>query len=78
MAKFAADRQNEEEERRQASGQGQPGPLGAEQNLIDWIIENGGEILVDLFIGGIKACAKDPNLVNCLMGSRRSSTVAGR
>jgi hypothetical protein len=38
-------------------------------SVIDWIIENGGQILVDLFIGGIKACINDPGFVNCLMGA---------
>lgn len=41
----------------------------ASKSLIDWIIENGGEILVDLFAGGIKACVNDPNLVNCILGA---------
>ncbi|NIH81300.1 hypothetical protein [Amycolatopsis viridis] len=41
---------------------------GADQNLIDWIIANGGQILVDLFIGGIKACVNSPNLGNCSLG----------
>jgi hypothetical protein len=41
----------------------------ADKNIIDWIIENGGQILIDLFIGGIKACINDPGIVNCIMGA---------
>jgi hypothetical protein len=40
---------------------------GQNKSLIDWIIENGGATLVELFAGGIKACANDPNLGNCLL-----------
>ncbi|HEY3471334.1 MAG TPA: polymorphic toxin-type HINT domain-containing protein, partial [Amycolatopsis sp.] len=41
----------------------------ADKSIIDWIIENGGQILIDLFIGGIKACINDPGIVNCIMGA---------
>jgi hypothetical protein len=41
----------------------------AGKTVIDWIIENGGQILVDLFIGGIKACLNDPGIVNCILGA---------
>lgn len=38
----------------------------AGQTVIDWIIANGGQILVDLFIGGIRACLNAPSIVNCI------------
>ncbi|MGG8406900.1 polymorphic toxin type 27 domain-containing protein, partial [Streptomyces sp. 12297] len=38
----------------------------AEKDLIDYLLENGGEILVELFLEDIKACIDDPDIGTCL------------
>ncbi|WP_338490901.1 hypothetical protein [Streptomyces sp. SJL17-4] len=38
----------------------------AEDDLIDYLLENGGEILVELFLEDIKACIDDPDIPTCL------------
>ncbi|MFD3808571.1 hypothetical protein ACFWTC_34505 [Streptomyces sp. NPDC058619] len=38
----------------------------AEKDLIDYLLENGGEILVELFLEDIKACIDDPDIPTCL------------
>ncbi|MER5870222.1 hypothetical protein [Streptomyces sp. NPDC002044] len=38
----------------------------AGQNLIDYLLENGGEILVELFLEDIRACIDDPDIPICL------------
>ncbi|WP_190344816.1 hypothetical protein [Streptomyces venezuelae] len=38
----------------------------AEKNLLDYLMENGAEILVELFLEDIKACIDDPDIPTCL------------
>ncbi|MEU1216224.1 hypothetical protein ABZ424_28235 [Streptomyces sp. NPDC005790] len=38
----------------------------AEQDLIDYLLENGGKLLVELFLADIKECINDPDIGTCL------------
>ncbi len=38
----------------------------AGKDLVDYLLENGGEILVELFLEDIKACINDPDIPTCL------------
>ncbi|MEV4432363.1 polymorphic toxin-type HINT domain-containing protein [Streptomyces sp. NPDC049585] len=38
----------------------------SDQDLIDYLMENGGELLVELFLEDIKKCIEDPDIPTCL------------
>ncbi|MEW1905738.1 polymorphic toxin type 27 domain-containing protein [Streptomyces sp. NPDC086147] len=56
----------------------------AGKDLIDYLLENGGEILVELFLEDIKACIDDPDIPTCLwaivqnLGPAKALKIAGK